>query len=220
MKEIIQTRTGFSVHTIRELSDSTYVLRFDRNGLHYAPGQYLSVGPADDIHMREYSVYSSPRDEYLEVLVKEVDEGYVSRRLRALRPGDPVSVDGPFGFFTIDEDWQEHRYVFIATGTGISPFHNFVRSYPEIDYQLLHGVRELSERHEYETFDRSRYTACISRDTSGDFHGRVTDYLRSHTIDTAARYYLCGNCDMIYEAFDILQDAGVPHNQLFAEVYF
>ncbi|MFW5695394.1 MAG: ferredoxin--NADP reductase [Alkalispirochaeta sp.] len=220
MKHTLQTRTGFSVQMIRELSDGTYVLRFDRNGLQYEPGQYLSVGPADDIHMREYSVYSSPSDEYLEILVKEVADGHVSRRLHALNPGDPIKVDGPFGFFTIDEDWREHPYVFIATGTGISPFHNFVRSYPGIDYQLLHGVRARSERYEHETFERSRYTACISRDAGGDYHGRVTDYLRTHAVDPAARYYLCGNCDMIYEAFDILQDAGVPHNQLFAEVYF
>ncbi len=220
MNETIQTRTGFSVHTIRELNDGKSVLRFDRNGLPSQPGQYLSGGPADDIHMREYSVYSSPTDDYLEILIKEVADGYVSRRLHTLQPGDPVRVDGPFGFFTIDEDWRDHRFVFIATGTGISPFHNFVRSYPGLDYQVLHGVRARSERHEHETFEDGRYVSCISRDTSGDFHGRVTDYLRAHSVDPAARYYLCGNCDMIYEAFDILQDAGVPHNQLFAEVYF
>ncbi|HKK49610.1 MAG TPA: FAD-binding oxidoreductase [Alkalispirochaeta sp.] len=220
MNETTQTRTGFSVHTIRELNDGTYVLRFDRNGMQYEPGQYLSVGPADDIHMREYSVYSSPSDDYLEILVKEVADGYVSRRLHTLQPGDPIRVDGPFGFFTIDHDWRDHRFVFIATGTGISPFHNFVRSYPEIDYHVFHGVRAPSERHEHETFEHSRYVSCISRDTSGDYYGRVTDYLRTHPVDVTARYYLCGNCDMIYEAFDILQDAGVPHNQLFAEVYF
>ncbi len=170
--------------------------------------------------MREYSVYSCPTDDFLEILVKRVEGGYVSTRLAELREGDPVAVDGPFGFFTIDEDWRDHRYVFIATGTGVSPFHNFVRSYPAIDYSVLHGIRGLTERYEYEDFAPERYTTCISRDASGDFHGRVTDYLRSHEIDVEARYYLCGNCDMIYEAFDILQDAGVPHNQLFAEVYF
>tara|TARA_B100000614_G_scaffold99218_1_gene89262 strand:+ start:220 stop:879 length:660 start_codon:yes stop_codon:yes gene_type:complete len=218
--EQTHTRTGFTVHRIRQLSDSAYVLRFDRNGLAFAPGQYLSVGPAGDINMREYSVYSSPGDDYLEILVKEVEGGYVSKRLRALAPGDAVAVDGPFGFFTVDEDWRDHRFVFIATGTGISPFHDFVRSYPEIDYQVLHGIRDLSERYEHETFDPQRYVSCISRSHDGDYHGRVTDYLREHPVDTEARYYLCGNCDMIYEAFDVLQDAGVPHNQLFAEVYF
>lgn len=218
--ENTKTSTAFAVQAVREINESTFVLRFDRGGIDFAPGQYLSVGPAGDINMREYSVYSSPDEDYLEILVKAVEGGYVSTRLRHLSPGDGVQVDGPFGFFTIDPDWREHHFYFVATGTGISPFHNFVRSYPGIDYRVLHGIRERSERYEYETYDWERYTSCISRSGDGDFHGRVTDYLRSASIDTDARYYLCGNCDMIYEAFDILQDAGVPHNQLFAEVYF
>lgn len=215
-----RTRTGFAVHHVRRLSAGTFVLRFDRNGLPFEPGQYLSVGPGGEIHMREYSVYSTPDDDYLEILVKEVDGGYVSPRLARLQGGDPVNVDGPFGYFTIDEDWRDHRYIFIATGTGISPFHDFVRSYPEIDYKLLHGIRTGEERYDYDVYDDSRVISCTSRDTAGTYSGRVTDWLRAETIDTQARYYLCGNCDMIYEAFDILQDAGVDHSQLFAEVYF
>lgn len=217
---MMQTSTGFQVHEVRWVSDSTFVLRFDRRDLPFCPGQYVSVGPAGDIHMREYSVYSSPAMPYLEVLVKLVEDGYVSRKLAALDPGSPIAVDGPFGFFTIDEDWREHRFSFIATGTGISPFHCFAGTYPELNYTLLHGVRTAAEAYEYDAYDRRRVITCTSRDTTGDYHGRVTSYLREHPIDPTTRYYLCGNCDMIYEAFDILQDAGVPHGQLFAEVYF
>ncbi|MCG8481520.1 MAG: FAD-binding oxidoreductase [Spirochaetales bacterium] len=218
--EQTRTRAGFAVRELRFLSESAFVLRFDKGALDFAPGQYLSVGPADDINMREYSVYSGPSEDYLEILVKRVDGGYVSNRLATLQGGDSVTVDGPFGFFTIDDDWRDHSFVFIATGTGISPFHAFVRSYPGLDYTLLHGVRTASELYEHATYDGKRVVSCITGEATGDFHGRVTDYLRSNAIDTAARYYLCGNCDMIYEAFDILQDAGVPHNSLFAEVYF
>jgi ferredoxin--NADP+ reductase/benzoate/toluate 1,2-dioxygenase reductase subunit len=32
--------------------------------------------------------------------------------------------------------------------------------------------------------------------------------------------FLCGNCDMIYEAFDLLQDKGLPAAQIHTEVYF
>lgn len=220
MIEKMQTRTRFAVHHVRWLTDSTFVLRFDRNDMAFEPGQYLSVGPAGDIHMREYSVYSAHHEEFLEILVKVVDGGYVSRKLAALSPGDPVAVDGPFGYFTIDPAWRADRFVFIATGTGISPFHDFVQSYPELNYTVLHGIRTRDERYEHETYASDRYVSCVSREDSGDFHGRVTDYLRQTEIDPDARYYLCGNCDMIYESFDILQDAGVPHANLFAEVYF
>jgi len=37
----------------------------------------------------------------------------------------------------------------------------------------------------------------------------------------ASRYcYLCGNSDMIYEAYALLRKHGVPHSHIFAEVYF
>lgn len=215
----VQTNS-FLVHGVRHLSSSAFVLRFDRHGMVFAPGQYVTVGPADEIHMREYSVYSAPNEPYLEILVKEVEEGYVSRRLARLTPGDRVRVDGPFGFFTIDEDWRDQRFIFIATGTGISPFHAFVHSYPGIDYRLLHGVRTSAEFYDHDCYDEARLVRCVTREPGGDYEGRVTAWLREQPIDPAARYYLCGNCDMIYEAFDILQDAGVPHHHLFAEVYF
>ena len=37
-------------------------------------------------------------------MVKEVDEGLVSKKLKRLNPGDQLEVDGPFGFFTINEE--------------------------------------------------------------------------------------------------------------------
>lgn len=207
------------VHAIRWLNDDSYVLRFDRHGLAFEPGQYVSVGAAGDVDMREYSIYSGVEQDFLEILVRKVAAGYVSQRLAKLQPGDELSVDGPFGYFTIEPELRSAKHLFIATGTGISPFHNFALSYRQLDYRLLHGIRTLEDRYEHSLFG-SRYTSCVSRAEGGDFSGRVTDYLRSSTIDPETRYYLCGNCDMIYECFDILQASGVPHHNLFAEVYF
>ena len=86
--EQTRTRSGFAVREIRFPSESAFVLRFDKREVDFAPGQYLSVGPAGDINMREYSVYSGPSEDYLEILVKRVDGGYVSNRLATLQAGD------------------------------------------------------------------------------------------------------------------------------------
>jgi ferredoxin/flavodoxin---NADP+ reductase len=227
------------VHSVRHLTESAYVLRFDRRGMIFEPGQYVSVGVRGDINMREYSIYSGTEDEYLEILVKEVDQGRVSRQLKRLLPGDEIEAGGPFGFFVIDPEVRRSgRVLFVATGTGISPFHCFARSCGSLDYRLLHGVRTLNERYDYATFDPNRVTTCVSRERIQDrrhpssvpegapltaalpFHGRVTDFLRANPVDPDTRCYLCGNCDMIYESFDILKGHGVPPEQLFAEVYF
>lgn len=218
---VARDKTRYRVHQVRELTASTYVVRLDRHDLEFDPGQYISLGVADDINMREYSVYSPVDCEYLEVLVKEVKQGHVSKLLRRLEQGEEVRLDGPFGFFTIEEQARrESSFLFIATGTGISPFHCFAGSYDGLDYRVVHGVRTQEECYEREAFARDRYISCLTRDERGDYQGRVTDWLRDNPVDPTTMCYLCGNCDMIYEAFDILIGHGVPHDHLFAEVYF
>jgi ferredoxin--NADP+ reductase len=219
------------VHHVRDLSPSAYVLRFERSGLQFQPGQYLLVGLQGRLDRREYTIYSSPAEDYLEILVKEIPGGLVSPALRRSRPGDPLAVEGPFGLFTIQEPWRaQGKFLFVASGTGVSPFHCFASSYPGLSYRLLHGVRQASELYDRDAFERFRFTSCVSREEGGDYHGRVTAYLREHPVDPESLCncncycycycYLCGSCDMIYEAFDILRGQGVPPERLFAEVYF
>ncbi len=221
---LTDTAVAPRVHEVRFLTDSTFVLRFDRQDLEFDPGQYVSVGVRGDINMREYSIYSPTDASFLEILVKRVDGGHVSGALSRLEPGDELEVDGPFGFFVIgEEERAEREFLFISTGTGISPFHCFAGSYPDLSFRLLHGVRMVEERYEHEAYDTSLVTTCVSRescDIPRVVSGRVTDYLRSNPVDPNTLCYLCGNCDMIYEAFDILKGYGVPAEQLFAEVYF
>ncbi len=206
---------------IRHINDSTYVLKFERNGRDFLPGQHVILGLMGENNAREYSVYSGEQDNYFEILVKEVIEGDVSKRLKLLKPGAEVEMNGPLGFFTLNaENVNTKKHVFIASGTGIAPFKSFVKSYPELDYNILHGVRFGDEAYDHEAFDSQRITLCTTGDKSGDFQGRVTDYLRQNKMDTAAEYYLCGNVNMIHEAFDILKEKGVPADQMHAEVYF
>lgn len=206
---------------IRTLTDNTYVLRLGRRGLTFRAGQHILLGKAGSIHNREYSVYSAESDDFFEVLIKEVDEGLVSKQLRHLKPGDHLQLEGPLGFFTIEPELIESaKFLFMATGTGIAPFHSFVQSYPGLDYTLLHGVRFAHEAYERHDYELQRYKLCTSGDNKGHFHGRVTDYLRQHPAGKELHCYLCGNFNMIKEAFDLLEQQGVPPGQVHAEVYF
>lgn len=210
------------VRSVRDLTPSAYILRFDRNNIPFRAGQHILLGRKDDLQAREYSVYSAEQDEFFEVLVKEVQEGIVSKQLKRLKSGDPVNFESPVGYFIIrDEDILTKKFLFIASGTGISPFHSFVKSYPGLDYKLLHGIRYASESYEKNDYDPDRIVLCTSRDKNGDYHGRVTDYLKAHPVeDKNTLCYFCGNCEMIHEAYDILLQQGIPSENLFAEVYF
>ena len=211
----------FRVHRVRDLSPTAYALRLDRRDLSFQPGQHIMVGPGGSSAMREYSICSALGDPFLEVLVREVEGGLVSRTLRQCLPGDAVEVRGPLGVFTTDpEQRASARYLFVATGTGIAPFASIVRSFPALRYRILHGVRAASEVYAAEAFDPSRMVRCVSRTGDGDYRGRVTSYLRENPVDASTLCYLCGNGRMIYEAFEILRGQGVPLDHLFAEVYF
>jgi ferredoxin--NADP+ reductase/benzoate/toluate 1,2-dioxygenase reductase subunit len=211
------------VLAVRDVSPGAFVLRFSREGLDFRAGQWINLGLPRGRDQREYTVYSSPSDEYLEVLVKEIPDGTVSPALRRLRPGDPLEVEGPHGSFSLVEGAREKtRFLFCATGTGVSPFHCFARSHPGLDYLLLHGVRAAEELYDRSVFGESRMVACITRGSPlrGAHPGRLTDYLSKHPVDPSAYCYLCGNSDMIYQAYALLRESGVPHSQIFAEVYF
>ncbi len=65
----------------------------------FSPGQHLVLGVPGSTELREYSIYSGIHDDFLEVLIKEVDDGMVNRQLKTVPRGDSLEVRGPYGFF-------------------------------------------------------------------------------------------------------------------------
>jgi len=211
----------YVIEQVRHLTESTYVLRFSRNGMEFNPGQHLVLGLPGSSDLREYSIYSGTEDDFLEVLIKEVDDGMVSRQLKNIRAGDRLVVRGPYGFFlTKSSIGKLARLLFISSGTGIAPFHSFIRSNPDLDYRIIHGIRQMEEAYDLQDYRKDKILVCTSRDTRGDFEGRLTDYLREAKFDTDRQVYLCGNSNMIFDAMDILRVRGIPQRQIFTEVYF
>ena len=209
------------VISVRNITDSTFVIRLERNNMQFQTGQFVILKNLNSSAKREYSVYSGENDDYIEVLVREIEGGQVSGKLKRLKPGTEIEVEGPFGFFKFSpEKFSSQKFLFVATGTGISPFHSFVRTYPGLDYYLMHGVRFKEEAYEHADYNDDKVALCLSADKGGDFNGRVTDYLFTQKIDKETNCFLCGNSDMIYEAFDILTGKGVPVSNIYSEVYF
>lgn len=224
MKLKISSVASTDLHKIIEvrfLTESAFVLRFERGGLEFKPGQHIIVGLEGELNQREYSIYSGENDDCLEILLREVPDGDVSKQLKSCQPGDSLQVNGPFGSFGIEKfDLFTRKHIFIATGTGISPFHSLVRSYPGIDYTLIHGVRYANEAYEKDEYDPGRYILCTSKEGKGAQKGRVTRFISSFPVKPEMLFYLCGNNNMIYEVSHILMDKGVPGEKILTEIYF
>jgi ferredoxin-NADP reductase len=103
----------------------------------FQPGQHLTLTVEMDGQAvsRCYTIASSPwRPDELTITVKRVPGGLVSNWLHDhLRPGDPVTVDGPLGRFSTAHHPAE-KYLFLSAGSGITPLMSMLRT--------IHGARE------------------------------------------------------------------------------
>lgn len=211
----------YIVTGVRLITESTFVLRFSRGDLQFRAGQRILAGLKGDLDQRDYSVYSGESDDYIEILAREIIDGNVSSKLRHCKPGQILNINGPFGAFFPDVSARNTRkLIFVATGTGISPFHSLVRTFPDLDYTLIHGVRYRNEAYDMDAYDPSRYVICTSKEFTGGRMERVTGYLTQFRVNKDMLFYLCGNGNMIYEVYHILTNKGVPPENIFSEIYF
>ena len=166
-------------------------------------------------------MYSAADDEFIDFLIRELPDGVVSPRLGACKEGDLVEIGGPYGDFCLSEEQiGARKFVFIATGTGIAPFHSFVESFPNLQYTLFHGVRFEDEMYDKDDYDPISYKVAVSCPTDGKKGLRITEMLHNTKLESDSVYYLCGNRLMITDAISILRDKGVPGGSIYTETFF
>ncbi len=176
--------------------------------------------------------------ERVELAVSYVDGGLATKVLGGLEPGGSIEATGPFGrFYFMDEDTNA-RYILVATGTGIAPYRAMRARMARLmrergcEFVLLYGARnetELLYGEEFEAFarehERFTYHPCLSRGARPaprphDRLGHVQDVFPEIAPDPERDIaYLCGNPDMVDDAFQRLKDAGLSVRQIRREKY-
>ena len=218
MKKITHSK----VLGIMNLTESTYVLRLEKVNFEFKAGQYLVLNVPGEYKAREYSIYSPEDAPFIDLLIKEVDNGEVSKELKYMKVGTKVEITGPFGFFVLrdNQPGEISHYSFVATGTGISPFHSIILSNPGLDYEVIHGVRHGYEAYDSSDYQENRYHLCTSREHGENFYGRVTQYLKKKGIGKNSIFYICGNSGMVNEVTELLEQNGVSPENIRTEVFF
>ena len=104
----LKIRLGiFRVRSIRFLTHQTFVIRTDKNKLDFIPGQHIKMYLPNDSVNRKYSVYSGTDEPFLEFLIREVEDGYMSPQIKSLKKGDELEILGPNGHFTLQKLHKE-----------------------------------------------------------------------------------------------------------------
>ncbi len=196
--------TGKNAKTFRLIAKGGYLPPFEA-------GQYINLfSEIDGVRTsRPYSISSSPRQRaYYEITVARAQNGFVSDYLLDhAAVGDEFSANGPAGVFRYQPVFHKKHSVFLAGGSGITPFMSMLREILDarLDRRvtLLYGCRCAEsalfheELQEYaERFSNFTYHLVVS-DTTDCWAGE-TGFIDAKLIarlvpDLAeATYYVCG----------------------------
>ena len=206
---------------------------------------FTSSVPAGEEVVRAYSMANYPEEKGVILLnvriasppprQPELPPGKMTSWLFSLRPGDEVTISGPFGeFFAKDTDSE---MIFIGGGAGMAPmrshiFDQFRRLRTGRKVSFWYGARSLREAFYQEDFDaiaaenpnfdwKLALSEPLPEDEwkgyTGFIHQVLYDnYLKDHPSPEDAEYYLCGPPMMLEACLKMLDDLGVePENIAF-----
>lgn len=204
----------------------------------FQAGQYINLlVEIDGIKTgRPYSISSPPNQTaYYDLTVRRIAEGFVSDYLLdQVQVGDILESTGPAGHLYYNPLFHGQDLVFLAGGSGITPFASMIREVTDRNLgrkiHLLYGCRKAEEaifheelllraaRHNNFTYD------LVISDPEDGYTG-LTGLLDATLIKervgdvTGKTFYLCGPQAMYEFCLPELQKLNVPRRRIRQEVF-
>jgi Na+-transporting NADH:ubiquinone oxidoreductase subunit F len=159
--------------------------------------------------------------------------GMMSSYIFSLKPGDMVTISGPFGEFFAKE--TDAEMCFVGGGAGMAPMRSHIfdqlkRLKTKRKVSFWYGARSLTETFYNDEFDQLAeenenfdwhlgLSAPLPEDDwdgpTGFIHNILYDrYLREHPAPEDVEYYLCGPPLMISAVTEMLIDLGVERSNI------
>ncbi|MCL2040657.1 MAG: NADH:ubiquinone reductase (Na(+)-transporting) subunit F [Bacteroidales bacterium] len=162
-----------------------------------------------------------------------VNPGICSSYIFSRKPGDKITISGPYGEFFIKE--TQNEMMFIGGGAGMAPmrshiFDQFLTKRTNRKATFWYGGRSLRELFYLEQFqqiaqefpDFSFHVALSEpkpednwNGATGFIHQVIHDqYLHNHPAPEDIEYYICGPALMTSAVVQMLDDLGVPKENI------
>ena len=203
-----------------------------------------SVADGEEV-VRAYSMANYPEERGIILLnvriasppprMPDVPPGKMTSWLFGLKPGDEVTISGPFGEFFAKE--TDTEMVFVGGGAGMAPmrshiFDQFRRLKTDRRVSFWYGARSLREAFYEDDFDaiaaenpnfdwKLALSEPLPEDNWTGYTGFIHQvlyehYLKDHPNPEDAEYYLCGPPLMLKACLQMLDSLGVePENIAF-----
>jgi Na+-transporting NADH:ubiquinone oxidoreductase subunit F len=207
--------------------------------------QWRFVSKVDEGVTRAFSMANYPDEKGIIMLnvrvasppprMPDVPPGIMSSYIFSLKPGDEVTISGPYGEFFAKE--TDNEMIFIGGGAGMAPmrshiFDQFRRLHADRKVSFWYGARSLREAFYVEHFDEIarenenfEWHLALSEPLDEDrwtglkgfIHQVLYDnYLKDHPAPEDCEYYICGPPMMNDAIIQMLTDLGVePENIMF-----
>ena len=194
--------------------------------------------------MRAYSMANYPEERGIIMLnvriatpppgaPDQVPPGLMSSYIYSLKPGDKVTISGPYGeFFAKDTD---NEMVFVGGGAGMAPMRSHIfdqlrRIKTDRKISFWYGARSLREMFYVEDFDM-----LAAENDNFEWHVALSDpkpednwtghtgfihqvlyenYLKDHPAPEDCEYYMCGPPMMNAAVINMLEDLGVEREHI------
>lgn len=206
------------------LSSSVLRLRLQpERPLRYRAGQHLVLWAGQVA--RPYSLASLPEeDRFLEFHLDCRLPGAFSDAARRLKIGDPIRLgELRGGALHYDPDWQQRPLWLLASGTGLAPLFGVLREALRQDHQgpirLIHLAHDSAEHYlakPLAALAGNRPNLTVELLTAAELAAALAQ-LRLVSRQTLA--LLCGHPDSVDAFARRLYLAGLPRNQLLADVF-
>ncbi|MBU6957728.1 iron-sulfur-binding ferredoxin reductase [Pseudomonas sp. CVAP len=213
-----------TVEAVDWLSASVLRLRLQpERPLRYQAGQHLVLWAGNVA--RPYSLASLPQeDRFLEFHLDCRLPGEFSDAARLLKIGDPIRLgELRGGALHYDPDWQTQPLWLLAAGTGLAPLFGVLREALRQDHQgpirVIHLAHDASEHYlakPLAALAAQRPNLSVELLTAAELSAALAQ-LRLVSRQTLA--LLCGHPDSVDAFARRLYLAGLPRNQLLADVF-
>ncbi len=215
--------------TVKEIIQRTHDVksfRFPRPPLFdYKPGQFMfvKIRIGKEKVQKPFSISSSPTEKSFIEFTKKLTDHEFSHALEAFKVGNWMGIDGPYGKFTFEGEYQ--KIAMLSGGVGITPLRSICRyctdTLLDTEITLLYGNRterdivfrkELKEMQKQN--DRLRVVLTVDK-ASEDWNGYTgmidAEMIREAIQDYDERvFYICGPPGMVKAMEELLHSIGIP----------
>ncbi|MBL4682373.1 MAG: NADH:ubiquinone reductase (Na(+)-transporting) subunit F [Pseudomonadales bacterium] len=207
-------------------------------------GVFNNTSKVDEVTIRAYSMANYPEEKgVMKFNIRiaspppgtDFEAGKMSSYLFTLKPGDKITIFGPFGDFFAKETQSE--MVFIGGGAGMAPmrahiFDQLLRLKTDRKITFWYGGRN-----ETELFYVDEYDKLAAEHDNFEWHVALSDqniegwtgytgfihnvleenYLKDHPSPEDCEYYMCGPPMMNAAVIQMLEDLGVEKDNIFLD---